>query len=63
MNDDWTSPRPDVIPPPTYAPAALALGIVLLAWGVATTWAISAIGLALILGAVIAWIGDLQRDE
>ncbi|MCB9149187.1 MAG: cytochrome c oxidase subunit I [Caldilineaceae bacterium] len=43
------------IPQPTYAPATLALGIIFVLWGLATTWLISAVGLGLIVLALQLW--------
>ncbi len=47
---------------PTYAPAAMALGVMMLLWGVVTMWIMSAAGAALIAWSLWSWIGDMQRS-
>lgn len=63
QRDEWTQAEPASLPEPTYWPAALALGIVLLVWGPVTTWMISAVGLALSVLALAGWIGDVLREH
>jgi hypothetical protein len=59
----WHNPAPETLPPPTYCPAVLALGIVFLLWGVVTTPAISAVGLVLCIIALSIWIGELRHGN
>ena len=56
---EWAEPLPGKIPPPTYAPAALALGIVLILWGLIAGWMISAVGGLLATFALSYWIREL----
>lgn len=64
MNQDaWSHPKPTEIPKPTYWPAVLALGTILLLWGVVTSWIISLIGLALFIVAITGWIRELYHDH
>ena len=56
---EWAEPLPEKIPPPTYAPAALALGIVLILWGLIASWMISAVGGLLAISALSYWIREL----
>jgi uncharacterized membrane protein HdeD (DUF308 family) len=66
----WHKPKPDTLPKPGYWPALMALGIVLLLWGLAlgfnevftSSVAMSGIGLVVFISALAGWIGDL-RDE
>lgn len=58
----WHQPQPASLPRPTYWPAVMALGITFVFWGVASTWIISAVGLALFASSLAGWIGEL-RDE
>ncbi|MGI8587975.1 MAG: hypothetical protein ACR2M0_09860 [Chloroflexia bacterium] len=57
----WSAPRPEELPPPTYWPAVMALGIVLMVWGLVSTFVISGVGLALFALALAGWIGDLRH--
>lgn len=59
---EWAEPLPEKIPPPTYAPAALALGIVLILWGLIASWMISATGALLCAVALVFWIRELLYD-
>ena len=60
---EWHTPQPATLPRPTYMPAALALGIVLLVWGVVTTFWISGVGLILSALALAGWIGELRHER
>ena len=56
MNPDWNKSLPKHLPAPSYAPPVLALGVMLMFWGLLTTWIISGIGaLAIGFGSVL-WI-------
>lgn len=57
--DEWTPPRMEHVPRPTYWPVVMALGTVLLFWGVVTTVAISAIGLGLFVLGLGGWIREM----
>jgi len=48
-------------PQPTYVPAALAMGIMMLLWGILTNWIMSAAGAALMMWAIAAWIGEMHE--
>lgn len=62
-NEFWTKPRPQTIPRPTYAPAVVALAIVCLLWGLLTTYLISLLGLALLAGGLVNWIGGYRHER
>ncbi len=59
----WNKPLPEKIPRPTYWPFVLALGIMLMAMGVVTNYAVSAVGFILLVIALVGWIGELQHGE
>ena len=58
---DWERLPPAHLPRPTYWPVVLAFGIMLLAWGIVTTLAISVIGLVIFALGLGGWIGDLRH--
>src|SRR5579864_1927949 len=58
----WSRPKPDTIPQPTYWPAALALGIALVMWGIISNVFVLAVGLILFIIALTGWIGDLLHE-
>ena len=49
------------IPKPTYVPAALAMGIMMLLWGILTSWLMSLAGALLMIWAIQAWIRELHQ--
>jgi len=60
---DWNEPRPHKLPRPTYWPAVLAFGIVLIAWGPVTSIAIALIGIVVSVMAIAGWIGELRHES
>ena len=52
---------PEIPPQPTYAPAALAMGVLFTLWGVTTHWFMSAAGIGLIAWSLISWVNDIRR--
>ena len=59
----WQAVEQHGLPAPTFWPAAMALAITFLAWGFATTWLISAVGLVLFVVALAGWIGDMLHGH
>ena len=59
----WYRPEHIALPRPTYWPAVMAFGIVLLAWGLVTTLLISGVGLVLFALALVGWIGALRHGH
>ena len=51
-------PLPERLPRPSFAPPVLALGLLLLLWGIVTSWIVSVLGLVLIAAAAALWIRD-----
>lgn len=59
--DDWSEARPAKIPPPTFAPAALAFGTALFMWGLLTSPVLIAVGLGVFVVALSFWIGEIRH--
>ena len=45
IQQKWVKAKPEILPRPTYTPFLLALSLVLMAWGLISTWIISVTGL------------------
>lgn len=58
----WNVPKPERLPVPTFAPAIMAMGIVLFAMGVVTAWYVSLVGLGIFAVATWRWVGELQGE-
>ncbi len=61
--DGWSAPLPDKTPPPTYAPAFVALGITFGLFGIVSSYVFSAAGVILIAAAIGKWVGELLHGE
>ncbi len=48
-------------PQPTYVPAALAMGIMMLLWGILTNWIMSAAGALVMVWAVTGWVREMHE--
>ena len=59
----WSTPLPEKTPPPTYAPAFLALGITFLLFGVVSSYVFSAAGFVLMVVSISKWVGELLHGE
>jgi hypothetical protein len=60
---DWEWLPPAHLPRPTYWPVVLSFAIVLLAWGIVTTLAITVIGLVIFALGLGGWIGELRHGH
>jgi len=56
----WSVPKPETIPRPTAAPAAVALGVTLVAFGGLTSSVVSVVGLLLTAGALFRWLTEMH---
>lgn len=56
----WHAPLPESLPKPTVWPAVLALGACFLAWGILSSWLVSAAGGVLFAAGCAGWIADLR---
>jgi hypothetical protein len=65
--DNWKidGPKalPERLPSPTVWPATLAFGVMLLAFGVVTSWVMSITGLIVFLFGAAGWVEDLRYDQ
>jgi hypothetical protein len=59
----WNKPKPDLIPRSTAWPAALALGITFLAWGIITSPVVLGVGLLLFAIALAGWIVEIRHEQ
>lgn len=58
-----SKPRPERLPLPTYTPAIVAAGVVLVAWGAVTTLAIVILGLVLLVVGLAGWFVEIRREH
>jgi hypothetical protein len=61
--DSWNKPLPEKLPRPTYWPFIVSLGIMMMAMGVVTDFAVTIVGFFLFIIAIAGWIGELQHGE
>jgi hypothetical protein len=60
---EWTVLPSEKLPEPSIWPAALALAITFLVWGLVTSLIITGVGLALFAVALAGWIRDLRHER
>jgi hypothetical protein len=59
----WPAAKPATLPRRrTAVPAAAALGIVLIFFGVVTAWLVALVGVGVLAVAVAGWIGEIRYD-
>jgi hypothetical protein len=61
-NEEWNTARPETVPRPTSAPAAMAVGLTLLFWGLVTSPVVLLVGLAVVVASLAVWIRELRHD-
>jgi hypothetical protein len=59
----WLPPRPERVPRPTYWPAVLSLGVVLLAWGAVTSPIVSLVGAVAVAASLWGWIREIDHEH
>ncbi len=59
--EGWSRAMPEHLPRPTYWPAVLAVGVTMIAWGLAASLLITLVGLIVLGIAVWGWIGELRH--
>jgi len=59
--EEWCDARPAVIPPPTYWPMVLALGVTIGMWGILTSWVFVVVGLLLSALSLYRWIEEMRQ--
>jgi hypothetical protein len=62
LRPGWTRLHPETAPQPTFWPAALALGTVLLLWGLVTSPVVTAVGLVLLAASIAGWLGKMRHE-
>ena len=63
LHPGWTLPRPDKLPASTYNPVIFALGIVLLALGIVSSYYVGIVGAILFVVGLGKWIGELKDEH
>lgn len=63
-----SSDRNEIAPDPTYVPAAVAMAITLMVWGILTHWVMSLAGVSLLTWALWKWMNEIcnqwrRQDE
>ncbi len=61
-NEDWSKPKPETIPRPTYFPAAMAFGLTFFLWGLVTSPVVLAVGVLVVVVSLIGWIGEMRHE-
>ena len=59
----WNLPQPPYLPEPCVWPAALAMGITFLLWGLVTSLIITGVGLVVFAGAISGWISEIRHER
>jgi hypothetical protein len=62
LRQGWISLPPEKMPEPTFWPAGLALGTVLLLWGLVTSLILIAAGLTLLAFSLAGWLGEMRHE-
>ena len=62
-NSGGAQPLPLTLPEPTVWPAAMALGVTWLAFGVVTSWIMSLVGFILFIISAAGWVEDLRNEH
>ncbi len=57
-----TETKTEITPRPTFAPAAMALGIMMLLWGITTMWIMSLGGFGVMAWALWMWINEIRQE-
>lgn len=63
ITQEYVKAKPEILPRPTYMPFVLAFSLMLLGWGLLSTWIISVAGVAGICISLYGWIKDLLNER
>ncbi len=63
LRPGWTRVPEEKMPEPTVWPASLALGTVLLLWGLVTSFIVAAVGLVLLAVSLAGWLKEMRHDS
>lgn len=58
----WNACLSERSPQPTASPALFAFGVTLFAWGIVSSFVVTAIGCAVLSYALPHWIGEIRHD-
>ena len=62
LRPGWIRVPAEKMPQPTFWPAALALGTVLLLWGLVTSFVVTITGLILLAVSFFGWLGEMRNE-
>jgi hypothetical protein len=60
--EGWSRAQPEIVPRPTYWPAAMAFGITFILWGLITSWVVLLAGFLALGAALLGWIEELLLE-
>ena len=63
FTQEFVKAKPEVLPQPTYMPFLLAFSLLLLGWGLLTTWIISIAGVIGMAISIYGWIKELLHER
>jgi len=63
ITQEYVKAKPEILPKPSYMPFVFAFSLLLLAWGLLSTWIISVAGLIGICISLYGWIKDLLHEQ
>jgi hypothetical protein len=63
LKPGYSLPLPAVVPGMTWWPAAAALAVMLIGWGLITSLTIFLIGVALLATSIAGWIGEIRHER
>ena len=61
--EGYSVPLPAVVPRATFWPAAAALAVMLVAWGLVTSPVILVVGGVLLVTSIAGWIGEIRHER
>ncbi|HEY6954166.1 MAG TPA: hypothetical protein VI385_02930 [Flavisolibacter sp.] len=62
LTQEYVKARPEVLPKPTYMPFLFAFSLMLLGWGLLSSWMISVAGVVGMGISIHGWIKDLLNE-
>ena len=62
LKPGWTRVPHEKVPEPTFWPAGVALGSVLLLWGLVTSLILVCVGLLLLTLSIAGWLEEMKND-
>ena len=63
ITQEYVKAKPQDLPNPTYMPFLLAFSLLLLGWGLLSTWIIFAAGLIGVCISIYGWIKELLHER